>query len=319
MKNISWRSNPKDSFSDWKVEIKHKETGKVDNYHLHRNILGYGARKSEYFAIQFQEDCVVNGYYETKSPQVTQLDLPAAWADMFPMVLDFLYYNREKTLKLTAHRSCAMYKWAEFLGIPALKRTIEDFYNKNISLKNFGRFMASAVQMKAGPLVVASKHKIGRLVTQQPHQAWRLAPQFLVTVLEANRKDLITKAKNKEVQPQAFQKASCKWSKAICTCASKNKKEVTYKIFSDLTSETAIPVIDSKVALPLLVLDVEFLQKENDHRYSKFQKRCVQSIVKNWDSFRLEYPDQKALTRALQKLPSDVLTEILILSNNRGK
>ncbi|CAJ1944431.1 unnamed protein product [Cylindrotheca closterium] len=319
MKNISWRSNPEDSFSDWKVEIKHKETGKVDVYHLHRNVLGYGVRKSEYFAAQFQEDRVVNGYYETKSPKVTQLDLPQAWANIFPMVLDFLYHNREKTLKLTANRSCAMYKWAEFLGIPALKTTIVEFYNKNISLKNFGRFIASAVQMKAGPLVVASKSKIGRLVTQQPNQAWRLAPQFLVSVLEANRKELINKAKNKEVQPQAFQNASCKWSKAIYFCVSKNKKVVTHKIFCDLTSETAIPVIDPTVALALLILDVELLAADDNKVYSKFQKRCVKSIVQNWDSFRLKYPNQTALTSALQKLPSDVLAEILILSNNRGK
>ena len=193
MKNISWRSSPKDSFSDWRVEITHKETGKVDVYHLHRNILGYGARKSEYFAAQFQGDRVVSRYSSTDTPKVTKLDLPQAWAEMFPMVLDFVYYNREQALKLTAHRSCAMYRWAEFLGIPALKSTIVDFYNKNLTIKNFGRFVASAVQMKAGPLVVASKSKIGRLITQQPNQAWRLAPQFLATVLEANRKELITK------------------------------------------------------------------------------------------------------------------------------
>jgi hypothetical protein len=117
MQNISWMSSPADSFSDWRVEIQQKETVKVDVYNLHRNVLGYGARKSEYFAKQFQEDRVVNGYYAMKSPKVTQLDLPEAWANLFPLVLDFLYYNRDKQSKLTAERACALFKWAEFLEV----------------------------------------------------------------------------------------------------------------------------------------------------------------------------------------------------------
>eukprot|EP00980_Cylindrotheca_fusiformis_P022970 scaffold9951_cov146-Cylindrotheca_fusiformis.AAC.14 len=117
MQNISWRSDPKHSFSDWRVEITVKETGTIEVYYLHRNVLGYGVRKSEYFSRQFQEDRVVNGYYETKSPQVTKLVLPKAWANLFPLVLDFLYYNRDTKFKVTADRACALFKWAEFLEV----------------------------------------------------------------------------------------------------------------------------------------------------------------------------------------------------------
>lgn len=125
MQNICWRTNPTDSFSDWRVEITRKETGKTDIYNLHRNVLGYGVRKSGYFLKQFQEDRVVNGYYGTKSPQVTKLDLPEAWAKLFPLVLDFLYYNKDKQCKLTAERACALFKWAEFLEVRLHKGLID--------------------------------------------------------------------------------------------------------------------------------------------------------------------------------------------------
>jgi hypothetical protein len=116
MTYISWRSNPFETFSDWKVEIKHKETGKVDVYNLHRNVLGYGFRKSEFFAQQFLEH-KVDGYCSKKSPQITRLDLPKSWANLFPMVLDFIYCNKENNLKVTAERACALFKWAEFLKV----------------------------------------------------------------------------------------------------------------------------------------------------------------------------------------------------------
>jgi hypothetical protein len=52
-----------------------------------------------------------------KSPKAIQLDLPEAWANLFPLVLDFLYYNRDKQSKLTTERACALFKWAEFLEV----------------------------------------------------------------------------------------------------------------------------------------------------------------------------------------------------------
>lgn len=192
--------------------------------------------------------------------------------------------------------------------------TIVEFYAKRLSLKNFDRFMTSAVQMKSGRLVVAAKSKIGSLVTAQPQQAWRIAPQFLSSVLEVNRKELIAKARLKDprIKPQAFQQASFRWSKAVHTCVKKNKREAKRRLFEELTTETTLPAIDPSVALQLLIMDADF---RGDSVYSSFQKRCVQSILDNWEIFRGRYPSQDKMTTALQKLPSDVLAEILILSN----
>ena len=86
MEYISWQSDPIETYSDWEVRIKHRGTTQLDVYSLHRNVLGYGARKSGYFEKQFMEADKLE-----ESPQVTHLDLPKAWANIFPMVLDFMY------------------------------------------------------------------------------------------------------------------------------------------------------------------------------------------------------------------------------------
>ena len=112
MEYISWQSDPIETYSDWEVRIKHRGTTQLDVYSLHRNVLGYGARKSGYFEKQFME-----ADKSEESPQVTHLDLPKAWANIFPMVLDFMYYNNGNTWSLTAERACALYRWAQFLEV----------------------------------------------------------------------------------------------------------------------------------------------------------------------------------------------------------
>ena len=49
-----------------------------------------GTRKSEFFHRHFTE----NPVDDNTSEQVTHLELPKAWANMFPMVLDYMYYNK---------------------------------------------------------------------------------------------------------------------------------------------------------------------------------------------------------------------------------
>jgi hypothetical protein len=61
---------------------------------------------------------------------------------------------------LTAEQSCAVFKLAELLDIPALQNAIVDFYQGKISLKNMGEFMAAASQAKAKNQLFVFKAKI---------------------------------------------------------------------------------------------------------------------------------------------------------------
>ena len=190
---------------------------------------------------------------------------------------------------------------------------MSDFYNKNVSLKNFATFMTYAVQMKADQLIIVTKSRVGSLVSEQPHDASRLAPKFLARVLEVNRMELRAKAfNNPRFTQETFKRASYQWSIAVYSCVSKNKDGMNKRLFQDLTSEAVLPAIDPSVALPMLVLDNHF--NGNQEEYTSFQSRCVNSIVANWDSFKEKFSSIEKLTTALQTVSSTVLAEILIMS-----
>jgi hypothetical protein len=69
---LSWRKNPETSFSDWTLEIAHKTSSNsasgsasvvvvVDAvYHVHKCILAFGPRRSDYFAALFQQQMKEN-------------------------------------------------------------------------------------------------------------------------------------------------------------------------------------------------------------------------------------------------------------------
>jgi subtilisin-like proprotein convertase family protein len=44
-----WQLDPRENYSDWKLEIETAEDGHVETYHVHRFNLVFGERKSGYF------------------------------------------------------------------------------------------------------------------------------------------------------------------------------------------------------------------------------------------------------------------------------
>ena len=72
------------------------------------------------------------------------------------------------------------------------------------------------------------------------------------------------------------------------------------------------PAIDPSVALPLLMFEKHF--HGNQDEYTSLQKRCVTSIIANWEVFKQGFPSMGEMTAALQSLPSEVLAAILITS-----
>ncbi len=129
---ITWKAVLEESFSDWRIEVCYDQMGgERDVYHIHRNIYGFGPRKSDYLLQDFRSLSRRDVVYGGKA-YITRLDLPAACAHDFPMVLDFMYYSQESKQTLTAERAaCHVFKLAKLLSIPGLQKAIADFYIKN--------------------------------------------------------------------------------------------------------------------------------------------------------------------------------------------
>ena len=87
-KELSWRQNPSESFSDWTIEVIEEDkanpgaTSERAVYHVHRRVLAVGPKKSEYFAKIFKSNSSANR---------TELRLTKRQAAVFPIALDYIY------------------------------------------------------------------------------------------------------------------------------------------------------------------------------------------------------------------------------------
>ncbi len=289
--------------------------GAMDSYNIHRNVVGFGPRKSNFMVKEFHrqiDDC----NYGSGS-NITKLNLPFWQAEAFPMVLDFMYYTKEVKQTLTAERACSVFKIAEILNIPPLEDAIENFYRKTLSLKNMSEFMAAATKAKADRLLFASRAKIGSLILEKPELAGLLLPRFMIDILEVNKEQVREiQSKTPERYPEDLKLSHSRmWSKAAFVCASHNSKVMAKDIFDAMTNEDCLPAIDSSVAFKFIMMDAKF--DPDNTEYKNLQKRCVKSIKENWEGFQKSFSSPEEVTREIHKLPSPVLADILMNSMNQ--
>jgi hypothetical protein len=312
---LSWKSDPVASFSDWRIEILNTDTGESDTYHVHRNMIGFGARVSQYFLRRFKKAMKDPSNYGKSNFSI--LELEKGKADVFPMILDFLYYTKEVKQTLTAERACAVYSVSGQLEIPALQKAVTDFYRKNLSLNNMGEFLAAAAKYKADDLLFVAKAKIGALITERPELAGLVPPLFLADIIgisrnhnkELHAKDPIKYSRDWELAQSRY------WSKAACICAAHHEAELNPTVLEALTNEDVLPAIDVSVALKLLSIDSKF--NDGGSGFSSLQNRCVESITESWDAFQGGFDTPAEVSGALKILPSHVLADILVKSMSR--
>ncbi|CAJ1930685.1 unnamed protein product [Cylindrotheca closterium] len=309
-KRISWNSDPNASFSDWRVEVLVRETQERQLFYLHRNIVGFGPRKSEFLKEAFAQQ-------QDRKENMTKLILPEYQAKVFPMVLDYIYYTREARQNLTASRACAMYNIAERLEIISLEKAIMEFYRKSTSLENVAEFFKCAKEADALQLIAVSKAKIGTMIIQKPELGKLVPPSFLIEIIEIYREEFgdIRKKNPRGRLQTADLVQSKRLSIAAYLCVGQSKNTINEELLDKLTNETALPVIDVAVALPFLNLSAKF--EKGSSEYTNLQRRCVKSITQNWPKFQKQFSSSEKVSNALKKLPSHVLADILVMTMHR--
>ena len=163
---ISWTSGPVSSYSDWRVEVSstpQRPGDEIEIYFLHRNILGFGPRKSGYFRKEFQKQRK-EASTGVDVPCASHLKLRRTQAELFPMVLDFLYNIREAKHAMTAEKASAVFRLATNMKIPGLQKVLIDFFETNLSRTNIEKFLTCAKRHSADPLVLVCNNWMERLV-----------------------------------------------------------------------------------------------------------------------------------------------------------
>ena len=309
--NLSWRSDPNSSFSDWTLEIVTKGAGSSLKtkklYHCHSNVLAWGPRRSESFITLFQQRLI-----ENPSDKKSQIELNPFEASAFPYLLDFMYC--EKQVPLSARTACALYLLADRFEIHSLHKAIENYVERSLSLNKMIEFIACARQYEAGDkLTFFANSKLCGYLVKYPDKAADVPPEVLEYILH-KRQQCVKVLKGDD--PRRYSgdwevKRSRLLSKVVAACVTQHcvqsEKQaatteydgevltkspiLTRHMFEKLTSKLYLPHMDTDAAMKLLKVDgmlgKEMSQRDelDDMPLTCLQERCVQSLIQNWRGF----------------------------------
>jgi hypothetical protein len=297
--DLSWRQSPAVSFSDWTIQVVRKRSGSKDIYHVHRRVLAVGPRRSEYFASLFQSSA------QKRSSNNSRLDLAEAEADIFDMVLDYMYSDSYEP-KLTTETAFAVYSLAETLEIQHLMQAVTEFHRQKMTKSNLVDFMALSKNYKDTTLFDAVVEKCAEEIRSLDKEfAAQIEPQHLLKVL--------LKCKT---LPRSYKCGSSRLSQLVAECLVAQFPKYTPEIFYNLTDREHLPFIDPNAAVKILSVQGKlFLTNQNQsvHKGSKcLHDRCIISITKNWSELREQIESDRSLAECLTHIPSTVLAEVLM-------
>mmetsp|Transcript_22284 Transcript_22284/g.52980 ORF Transcript_22284/g.52980 Transcript_22284/m.52980 type:complete len:267 (+) Transcript_22284:164-964(+) len=149
---LSWRNDPLNNFSDWKLRIKIQEDPEKNEkvsgivrrssnyldktYYVHRNIIAIGERRSGYFANLLH-------YGIDDGDRCFNIELCSKAVDFFPDLLDFMYSS--KAFELTTRNATALLFLSQAFQVFALERRVKVFIDEDIKLCNFAHYLSEAL------------------------------------------------------------------------------------------------------------------------------------------------------------------------------
>ena len=313
-KKISWTSDPVATSSDRRVEIYVKDSDEVHIYDLHERVICSGRRRSGYFA----KEVIKESKGLKKDVGRTRIRLSKSQAEVFPLVLDYLYYSKEADDMLSVDRACDLYILSGHLEIPKIQTSIADFYYHYICFENMRRFLNCASNHGAHYLVNVSRSKIAQLLMEYPESATLIRPKLLISITNVMNKyrwrpyhgnrQLHRRDKQTPLDPGLRYSISRLWSKAVFICLDHNKHRLTEDKMRKLTTEKALPEIDSTVAMGLINLESRF--NAGSTECSPLQQRCVKAMTDDFSEIQKRFPTPSAMVQALERLPFHVQVAI---------
>ena len=321
---LSWRSDPAASFSDWTIEvatIEHKQITCSSFYHCHSNVLVWGPRKSDVFIQLFQERM-----RQVPQTTITQIELPPSEAQVFPVLLDYLYC--ETSFSLSADHICPVYILAERFQNEQLMSEIQKIVENSLDFEQSMEFLSHARRYshreKIENLALFTNSKICGYLVRYPVEARKVLPELLAHIL--HRRAQVMKVLKGE-DPRKFSgeweiERSKSLSLVVAECcygaasSPTRKYTLTRATFERLTNPVHLPALDCQAALKLLQVDGHLLMDEGSphvseqEELSSFESRCVQALVANW-RFILGENESSVFSRNLSTLKSHVLASIL--------
>ena len=279
----------------------------TQTYHVHRYFLGFGSRRSEYFAKLFKE----NGKPHT-SNHTTTLQLEYWAAKAFPDLLDHLYDARSQ-LVIHTETATALHALGVQLEMTHLQHYAKHFCEKDLCLQNLETYYEHAklfqdetihtmvVEFIAANLAHISTKTFANFVTHQTDaNLWKTALDRVTPTPHNFTIDLHI-------------------SRLVSQFGLAHKDSLDADTFDQLTNQAKLRKVDPVVAWTLCELDDHFAAEatssgtdEREHDLSSIQQRCATALAEDWMALDATQDQVKKRKRAF-------LVDLLDKSLSRAK
>ena len=299
---LTWRLDPSLSMSDWTIVVVSKSSKMVDRYHVHKNMIAVGKRKSEYFVDIFRQKSKTGN-----RSSVTELILPDRAALSIPMLLDYIYSD-EGALSLSSETAPGLRYLAQFFGIKGLFEVIMKFIQKDLSLKTLAAYYKGSKDLDDNKILgITSRHCARNIhLVELSHALIEVMdPEFFHRVLS---------------NPALEKEKSLHVSLLVAKYCQLHKDKLNGTMFLNLTSPECIPQVHHTAALSLLSMEADLVVATSLMSYmtmSSLQERCIKGLASNWRE--LTELDPARTAQVCRKLPSVVVTELLLKSLDHAK
>jgi hypothetical protein len=271
---LTWRLDPETSLSDWTIEINEH------TYHVHKNILAVGPRRSLHFCKRFQ------------SNHRSKIELNPLAASCFHQLLDYLYDDSQ--LDLRTENATALHWLGGYFEMRRLRWEVKQFWQHDMSTETCGTYLEHARILKDEKIASAAAAYCATHIADISTSS-RLChvpdSNFWLTLL-LNKLPISTEL-------------SLHLSKLIAAYCTNNRVEAA--TFLQLTQVRFLPAIDLAAAVGLIDLERTIVAPDT---LSDLQRRCIAVLIDQWDT--AWYRDE-GFRNVLQQSPL-VIGQIMVQS-----
>jgi hypothetical protein len=279
----SWRLDAAESLSDFILEIAVEKRDEIMSYHVHRHMLAVGSRKSIYML----------GIFRTKTSRNFKVSLDERAASFVPSLLDYIYCHN-CSINVTSENAMSLRQLGKIFKVIPLVVKVAEFILEDLNSSNMSTYVEESSffrDTKVTELIVyRCAESLQTIGVRDPLWAV-MEPELFLRVLQSpfiHRRTLSTHL-----------------SILVTEYITLHQYELSLDVFTSLTSEDIIPLVDREAALPL----IELCEKYNSDKCKKLQERCAHTMACFWKTTRHE--DRHRLFALLRNLPSAFTVDFL--------
>lgn len=298
---LTWRSDPKVSLSDWTIQVIPKGSSSHTNYYCHKSILAVGPKRSHFFAATFAQadnkkahnsrrhsksgndanDFMNDGMTVPGSQLVdftdhrsntTRLEIERLAAQAFPVLLDYMY-SANSDLDIRTDNATALFALSAQLGIRSLRRKVKDFWTRDMSMENLSTYYGHARVFKDDKILAFAEEFCAKHI-------FEVKETLVVEILTAVDPQFFLRVVTSEVM-RGDEQAAMRLSLLIAVYGNIHKNELSPSLFLRLTAASHLPTVEVKAATVLLELEDDICQTSD--RMTSLKERALGVISKNWE------------------------------------